>query len=175
MINSKPRILIIAGPNGAGKTTFAQEFLPNEANCPIFVNADLIAAGISPFSPESAAFRAGRIMLEEIYTHVRKQNSFAFETTLSGRSYARLIPLWQEHGYLVKLFFLQLDSAELAIARVQQRVRKGGHTIAEPVIRRRFISGSQNFHTLYKDLVDEWSLYENSAEQPVLIEQGVNT
>ena len=81
MINSKPRILIIAGPNGAGKTTFAKEFLPNETDCPIFVNADLIAAGISPFSPESAAFRAERIMLEEIHTHVRKKNSFAFETT----------------------------------------------------------------------------------------------
>ena len=174
MINSKPRILIIAGPNGAGKTTFAQEFLPNEADCPIFVNADLIAAGISPFSPESAAFRAGRIMLEEIYTHVRKKNSFAFETTLSDRSYARLIPQWQELGYVIKLFFLQLASAELAIARVQQRVRKGGHAIAEQVIRRRFVSGSQNFHTLYKGHVDEWSLYENSAEQPVLIEQGVN-
>ncbi len=175
MTNNEPRILILAGPNGAGKTTFAEEFLPNEADCPIFVNADLIAAGISPFSPESAAFRAGRIMLEEIHTHVRKKNSFAFETTLSGRAYARLIPLWQAKGYMVKLFFLQLDSAELAIARVQQRVRKGGHTIAEPVIRRRFASGLQNFHMLYKDLVDEWSLYENSAEQPVLIEQGVNT
>ncbi len=138
-------------------------------------NADLIAAGISPFSPELAAFRAGRLMLEEIYGHVRKKNSFAFETTLSGRMYARLIPIWQELGYVVKLFFLQLYSAELAIARVKQRVRKGGHNIAEPVIRRRFVSGLQNFHTLYTNLVDEWSLYENSAEQPVLIDEGANT
>lgn len=175
MTKKEPRILIIAGPNGAGKTTFAEEFLPNEADCPIFVNADLIAAGISPFSPELAAFRAGRLMLEEIYGHARKKNSFAFETTLSGRMYARLIPIWQKQGYTVKLFFLQLDSAELAIARVKQRVRKGGHNVMEPVIRRRFVSGLQNFHTLYKNLVDEWSLYENSAEQPVLIDEGVNT
>ena len=174
MTNNEPRILIIAGPNGAGKTTFAKEFLPNEADCPIFVNADLIAAGISPFLPDLAAFRAGRVMLEEIYAHVRKKNSFAFETTLSGRSYVRLIPLWQEQGYTIKLFFLQLDSAELAIARVKQRVRKGGHNVAEPVIRRRFISGLNNFHTLYKNLVNEWSRYENSAEQPVLIDEGVN-
>jgi predicted ABC-type ATPase len=175
MTNDSPRILIIAGPNGAGKTTFAEEFLPNEADCPIFVNADLIAAGISPFYPELVAFRAGRLMLEEIYGHVRNKNSFAFETTLSGRTYARLIPIWQELGYTVKLFFLQLDSVDLALARVKQRVRKGGHNVAELLVRRRYVSGLQNFHTLYKKLVDEWSLYENSAEQPVLIDEGVNT
>lgn len=115
MTNSEPRILILAGPNGAGKTTFAEEFLPNEANCPIFVNADLIAAGISPFLPELAAFRAGRVMLEEIFGHVRKKNSFAFETTLSGRSYVRLIPLWQEKGYTIKLFFCNLIPRNLRL------------------------------------------------------------
>ena len=113
---SEKRILIIAGPNGVGKTTFAQGFLPGEAGCPIFVNADLIAAGLSPFTPELAAVRAGRIMLEQIHEHVRKGEGFTFETTLSGRVYMRLIPRWQAEGYIVKLFFLQLPSPEMAIA-----------------------------------------------------------
>lgn len=167
------KIIIIAGPNGAGKTTFAGEFLPKEAACPTFVNADLIAAGLAPFEPERAAFRAGRLMLEEIYNHVRKGENFAFETTLSGRGYAGLIPGWQADGYIVKLFFLRLASPELAIARVRQRVREGGHNIPEPVIRRRFKAGLRNFDTLYKPLVDEWALYDNSGGESVLTEEGV--
>jgi predicted ABC-type ATPase len=99
MTGNELKIFIIAGPNGAGKTTFAEEFLPNEAGCLIFVNADLIAAGLSPFAPERVAFRAGRLMLAEIFEHARRKESFAFETTLSGRGYARLIPLWQQKGY----------------------------------------------------------------------------
>lgn len=105
------KIIIIAGPNGAGKTTFAEEFLPKEANCPIFVNADLIAAGLAPFDPDRAAFKAGRLMLTEITEHARRGESFSFEITLSGRGYARLIPVWRADGYLVKLFFLRLASA----------------------------------------------------------------
>ena len=124
-----PKILIIAGPNGAGKTTFAREFLPNEADCPVFINADLIAAGLSPFKPEAAAVRAGRIMLEEISEHVAKQQSFAFETTLSGRAYASHIPAWQSLGFQVSLYFLALDNAEIALARVAARVAQGGHSI----------------------------------------------
>lgn len=171
---SEKKIIIIAGPNGAGKTTFAEEFLPKEAGCPTFVNADLIAAGLAPFEPERAAFRAGRLMLEEIYHNVRRGESFAFETTLSGRGYAGMIPSWRVEGYIVKLFFLKLASPELAIARVRQRVREGGHNIPEPVIRRRFASGLDNFENLYKPLVDEWALYDNSSSEPVLIEEGVN-
>jgi predicted ABC-type ATPase len=166
------RILIIAGPNGAGKTTFAQEFLIGEAGCPIFVNADLIAAGISPFSPELAAVRAGRIMLEQIHEHIRKGESFAFETTLSGRIYMRLIPRWQAQGYVVKLFFLQLPSPEMAIARVRQRVAAGGHNVPEDVIRRRFDAGLRNFSQIYKTLVDEWVLYDNSGDEPVRLDEG---
>ena len=111
------KIIIIAGPNGAGKTTFAEEFLPKEAGCPVFVNADLIAAGLSPFAPELAAFRAGRLMLAEISEHVRRKESFAFETTLSGRGYVKRIPVWREGGYRVKLFFLRLDSPDLAVSQ----------------------------------------------------------
>ena len=168
------KIIIIAGPNGAGKTTFAGEFLPREAGCSTFVNADLIAAGIAPFEPERAAFRAGRLMLEEIHSHARRSQSFAFETTLSGRGYAGLIPGWRSEGYIVKLFYLRLASLDLAIARVRQRVREGGHNIHEPVIRRRFASGLRNFENLYKPLVDEWALYDNSGGEPILIEEGVN-
>ena len=98
-IQPERRIIIIAGPNGAGKTTFATEYLPNEANTPTFINADLIARGLDPFQPERAAFRAGRMMLEMIDACVRRGESFAFETTLSGRGYARMIPKWQEQGY----------------------------------------------------------------------------
>lgn len=165
-----PRIIIIAGPNGAGKTTFAREFLPGEAACPVFVNADLIAAGIAPFAPEAAALRAGRLMLQELDRHFAARTSFAFETTLSGRTYLRLIEQWHQAGYSVKLIFLQLASAEEAIERVATRVRQGGHNIPESVIRRRFIAGKDNFERLYAPLVDTWALYDNAGEIPVLID-----
>ena len=168
------KIVIIAGPNGAGKTTFAREFLPNEADCPTFVNADLIAAGLAPFSPEAAAMRAGRLMLEEIKNHVRLGDSFAFETTLSGLMYARLIPTWRGLGYSVRLIYLSLPNVEMAIARVAARVAQGGHSVPEGVIRRRFVSGWRNFNSKHKLFVNAWSLYDNSQRQPVLIEEGVN-
>lgn len=164
------RILIIAGPNGAGKTTFAREFLPQEAHCPDFINADLIAAGLSPFNPEAAALRAGRLMLEEIAARVAQGRGFAFETTLSGRAYAQQIPTWRRHGYHVKLVFLSLPSVEMAVARVSARVAQGGHAIPEAVIRRRFANGLHNFHHRYKALVNTWVLYDNSGTRPVLLE-----
>ncbi len=174
ILQSEKKIIIIAGPNGAGKTTFAEEFLPKEANCPIFVNADLIAAGLAPFDPERAVIKAGRLMLEEIFEHVEQKESFAFETTLSGRSYARLIPSWRLEGFIVKLFFLRLDSPDLAIARVQQRVKEGGHNVPELIIRRRFDAGLRNFKTIYKPIVNEWVLYDNSGSAPLLLEEGGN-
>ena len=164
------RILIIAGPNGAGKTTFAREFLPQEAHCPDFINADLIAAGLSPFNPEAAALRAGRLMLEEIASRVAQGRGFAFETTLSGRAYARQIPVWRQRGYHVKLIFLSLPSAEMAVARVSARVAQGGHSIADAVVRRRFDAGLCNFHGVYKPLLDAWVLYDNSGPSRVLID-----
>ncbi len=142
---AEKRIIIIAGPNGAGKTTFALEYLPNEADCPLFVNADLIAEGLSPFAPGIVAVRAGRLMLEEIQRHVGNEASFAFETTLAGRRYAQLIPRWQTSGYRVHLIFLRLENEELAIARVAVRVAQGGHDVATEVIRRRFKRGERNF------------------------------
>jgi len=163
------RVIIIAGPNGAGKTTFAREFLPNEAGCPVFVNADLIAAGLSPFAPGSAAVQAGRVMLRELARHFAARESFAFETTLAGRGYLRLIDAWQAAGYRVKLIFLQLGHVDDAIARVAQRVRQGGHNIPEHVIRRRFAVGIRNFENLYAPKVDSWALYDNNGAQPVLL------
>ena len=165
------RIIILAGPNGAGKTTFAREYLLKEANCPDFVNVDLIAAGLSPFDPDRAAIRAGRIMLSEIQRRTRKGKSFAFETTLSGRVYARVIPEWRMDGYRVKLIFLSLPNPEIAIARVAARVKQGGHNVASAVIRRRFESGLRNFREIYQDLVDKWEWYDNSGDLPRLISE----
>ena len=166
------RIIIIAGPNGAGKTTFAREFLPREADCPVFINADLIAAGLSPFRPEVAAVRAGKLMLREIKAKTSAGESFAFETTLSGRGYARQIPGWQASGYWVELFFLSLPSVEIAIRRVRERVAQGGHDVPEDVIRRRFAAGLANFRRDSAPLVDCWKLYDNSGPRPVLLEWG---
>jgi predicted ABC-type ATPase len=167
----KRRIIIVAGPNGAGKTTFAREYLLKEAHCPDFVNVDLIAAGLSPFNPDRAAIQAGRIMLSEIERRVRKGESFAFETTLSGHGYARMIPSWRNEEYRVKLVFLSLPHPELAIARVAARVAQGGHGVASGVVRRRFHSGLRNFHNIYKGLVDKWEWYDNSGHTPQLISE----
>jgi predicted ABC-type ATPase len=169
-----PKIVIIAGPNGAGKTTFAREFLPAEADCPLFINADLIAAGLAPFRPESAALRAGRLMLEEIDRNAATGNSFAFETTLSGHTYAKRIPEWRERGYTVKLIFLSLATPEEAIARVATRVQQGGHHVDEDVIRRRFASGMRNFLEIYRLLADYWQWFDNSGTAPRLLDEGVN-
>jgi len=166
------KIIIIAGPNGAGKTTFARIFLPEEAQCPRFINADLIAAGLSPFAPEAEAFKAGRLMLSEMARCVAQGQSFAFETTLSGLAYLRHISQWRNLGYHVSLFFLGLPSVELAIARVAERVRQGGHNIPESVIRRRFIAGRSNFERHYRYAVDAWALYDNASDEPVMLEWG---
>ena len=168
------KIVIIAGPNGAGKTTFAREFLVKDADCPFFVNADLIAAGLSPFTPEQAAIKAGRLMIEEIREYTRRRESFAFETTLSGLVVTRYIREWHEIGYRTKLIFLSLPDFDMAIERVKFRVAQGGHNINESVIRRRFDKGLNNFHNVYKKLVDSWILYDNSDESPRLVDEGKN-
>ena len=167
------KILIIAGPNGAGKTTFAREHLPHEGGSPVFVNADLITEGLSRSDP-AVAFRAGRLMLEEIRGHARVGRNFAFETTLSGRGYMRMIRQWRGKGYSVKLIFLSLVTPEEAVERVATRVRLGGHGIPEAVIRRRFHAGLRNFHDVYRHGVDYWKIFNNSGTIPVLEEEGEN-
>jgi predicted ABC-type ATPase len=173
-VSGEKKVVIIAGPNGAGKTTFAREFLPLEAALPIFVNADLIAASLSPFDPDAAAFRAGRLMLNEIDEHAAAGRSFAFETTLSGHTYLRRIDVWRAAGYTVKLMFLALGSADEAIARVAMRVRQGGHDVAAEVIRRRFEAGLRNFVEIYRNRVDHWQWFDNSGVAPRLLEEGTN-
>jgi predicted ABC-type ATPase len=168
------KIIIIAGPNGAGKTTFARSFLPEEAQCTRFINADLIAAGLSPFAPEAEALKAGRLMLEEIAGCVRRGESFAFETTLAGLSYLGRIRQWRAQGYHVSLFFLCLPDAETAIVRVAERVRQGGHDIPAEVIRRRFTAGLHNLENTYKSAVDTWAKYDNVGERPTLLGWGEN-
>jgi predicted ABC-type ATPase len=170
-MNSK-KIIIIAGPNGAGKTTFAKAFLPNEANCTAFINADLIAAGIAPFAPESAAIAAGRIMLDLIKKYVESSTSFAFETTLSGLGYARMIPKWQALGYFVQLYFIGLSSCDLAVERVAHRVKHGGHHIHDDVVRRRYTAGLKNFHEIYKPLVNKWTLFDNDGIDTNAVDWG---
>jgi predicted ABC-type ATPase len=171
---SDKRIFIIAGPNGAGKTTFALEYLPREADCPDFINVDLIAAGLSPFNPDRVAIRAGRLMLAEIRSRVRNGDSFAFETTLTGHGYVQLIRQWQNANYFVKLIFLSLPSPDLAVDRVAARVKQGGHNVAESVIRRRFGRSLVNFENLYAPLVNRWEWYDNSGITPRLISVGDN-
>ena len=173
-MNVQKKIVIIAGPNGAGKTTFAREYLPKEADCPDFINVDLLAAGLSPFDPEKASLRAGCLVLQEIRRKARAGESFAFETTLSGRHCAQLIPRWRNAGYHVKLIFLSLPAADLANARVSSRVAQGGHNVPEDVVRRRFDTGFRNFQKIYRKLVNSWILHDNSGPEPRFIESGDN-
>ncbi len=170
----KQRIIMIAGPNGAGKTTFAREYLLKEAHCPDFINVDLIAAGLSPFAPDRAAIQAGRLMLSEIQRRVRKRESFAFETTLSGHGYARMIPEWRLDGYRVRLVFLGLPDPEMAVARVAMRVKQGGHDVDQTVIRRRFGAGLDNLKDVYMQMVDKWEWYDSSGNTPYSISEARN-
>jgi len=167
-----PRCLIIAGPNGAGKTTFAREFLPREAGILHFINADLIAAGLSPLQPELAALAAGRLLLSELERLAAARLDFAFESTLSGLTYAPRLRAWKAAGYRVEIVFLRLASARLALRRIAERVRQGGHPVPAEDVRRRFLRGWRNFEVTYRPLADAWAVYDNSAEQFQLIEEG---
>lgn len=162
-------VYIIAGPNGAGKTTFAREFLPSYADCSNFVNADLIAQGVSPFSPEAAAFRGGRLMLGEIEQYAERQADFGFETTLSGRTHLNLIRDLKKRGYLVHVYFLWVSGVELVLSRIRGRVREGGHDVPAAVVRRRFERSMRNFFTHYRRLADSWMLFDNSGSAPRVI------
>ena len=165
-------LYVIAGPNGVGKTTFASKFLPKYANCKNFINADLIAKGMSPFSPELAAIRAGRLVLSEIAFFTKQRVSFAFETTLSGRSYLRLIRQLRKHGYTVHIFFLWVDTVDVALARVKERVLKGGHDVPQRVLQRRFGRSIRNFLADYQPLADSWYLFDNTGTKPEAIAAG---
>lgn len=162
-------VYIIAGPNGSGKTTFANEFLPEYAKCPNFVNADLIAKGLSPFYPRTAAIKAGRLVLEQIRSLAEKNADFAFETTLSGKSYVRLIEALKNKGYTINLFFLWIPNADFALGRIKDRVASGGHDVPAVDVKRRFNRGIYNFFKYYKPLSDTWLLFNNADAIPRLI------
>lgn len=157
-----PNLYIIAGCNGAGKTTASYTILPEMLNCKEFVNADEIAKGLSPFQPEQAAFAAGRIMLHRIDELMEAGYDFAFETTLSTRSYVSTVNKAKELGYTITLLYFWLSSPDLAIERVSDRVLEGGHDIPEDVIRRRYRKGLHNLFTLFMPIVDYWILVDNS-------------
>ena len=164
-----PNLFIIAGPNGAGKTTYARRFLPEELRIAEFVNADLIAAGLSPFSTDRAAFEAGRLMLRRLRELAGRGEDFSFETTLSGRAYAPLLREMRAAGYQIRLDFLWIPSLDVTRNRVRQRVAKGGHDIPDEVQLRRFHLGVRNLAELYRPLVQRWRLLENTGESPYLV------
>jgi len=169
-----PRCIVIAGPNGAGKTTFAREFLPREGGIIRFVNADLIASGLSPLRPELAARRGGRLVLTELSRLAKARQDFAFESTLSGRTYFPLLRRWKASGYRIELvfLFLPLPSEELALQRIAARVRQGGHDVPRADVVRRFNRSWKNFQLLYRELADMWTIYDNAGEAPRLLEEG---
>lgn len=167
-------IYIIAGPNGSGKTTFATLFLPDYAKCQNFINADLIAKGLAPFEPSSVAIKAGRLVLQQIQEFARRGIDFAFETTLSGKSYVNLFSELKTKGYALHLFFLWIPNPELAISRIKERVLDGGHYVPSRDVRRRFARGISNFFNLYRPLLDSWMLFDNSRAKPVLIAKARN-
>ena len=166
---SHPVVHVVAGPNGAGKTTFATEYLPGFAECREFLNADLIAAGLSPFAPESQNVRAGRLMLERMRELVEQRSDFGFETTLAGRTWRSSLLKMKATGYQVHLYFLWLPDAEIAVSRVQNRVRQGGHNVPVEDIRRRYRAGLRNFVQLYRPSADQWSLLDGTLMPPPII------
>jgi predicted ABC-type ATPase len=168
----KPRCIIIAGPNGAGKTTFARDYLPGIARLIHFVNADLIAGGISPLRPELAAIAAGRMVLRELNRLVEASAEFAFESTLSGLHYAKRLEDWKRRGYLIEIVYIRLASPQLALSRIAGRVRQGGHDVPRTDVIRRFKRGWTNFQNVYQPLADHWAIYENSESKPRLLERG---
>jgi len=167
-----PRCIIIAGPNGAGKTTFAREFLPRDAGVVHFVNADLIAGGLSPLRPELAALAGGRLFLSELDRLARARADFAFETTLSGLIYLHRLKRWKAAGYRIEIIFLRLQSARLALRRIAARVRQGGHNVQRADVLRRFERSWNNFNRHYRALADRWEIYDNSQRTPRLLEIG---
>lgn len=167
-------VYIIAGPNGSGKTTFAKTFLPQYAKCDRFINADLIAAGLSPFSPEQVAIKSGKLVLEQIKEYAESNVDFGFETTMSGVTYLKYFKMLKEKGYNINIFFLWINSAQLAIARVKDRVAEGGHNVPIEDIKRRFERSINKFFYEYRLLADKWILFNNAETIPKIIARKQN-
>ena len=167
-------VYIIAGPNGSGKTTFARKFLPDYVKCPNFVNADLIAQGLSPFSPQQVAIKAGKLVLSQIDEFADTGVDFAFETTLAGKLYVNLFKELKEKNYKLHLFFLWIPDAGLAIARIKNRVAEGGHNVPAQDVKRRFKRSICNFSKLYQPLLNSWILFNNAGSVPMVIAKTKN-
>ena len=165
----KTSLYVIAGPNGSGKTTFSKKFLPDYVECLEFVNVDLIAKGLSPFTPGRAMLQAGRIMLEQIHSLGNRGIDFGFETTLAGKTYVKLLNELKQKGYSIHLFFLWIKNVKLALERIELRVQQGGHSIPEATVRRRFRRGILNFFHEYQPIVDSWVIFDNSEDIPKMI------
>jgi predicted ABC-type ATPase len=174
-VSRQPTIYLIAGCNGAGKTTFAKEFLPKEVKCLRFLNADEIARGLSPLDPSAGAVKAARLLLREVHETIRDGKTFGLESTVSGLTYIRVLRDAQRRGYAVKLFYLWLPSAEVAVRRVRERVRKGGHDVPAADVRRRFERSLRNLVRQYLPLADEWRILDNSGSLPRLVADGTPT
>jgi predicted ABC-type ATPase len=173
MAANQPGVIVLAGPNGAGKSTSARALLAETLSVMTYVNADLIAQGLSGFDPEGAAVQAGRIMLRRIRELTAQRADFAFETTLAGRTYARWLREFREDGYHLHLEYFWLVSADLAVSRVAERVRNGGHDVPEATFRQRYQRSLENFFTAYSPLMDSWRVHDNSGPAaPVLVAQS---
>jgi predicted ABC-type ATPase len=157
-----PHLVVLAGPNGAGKSTAAPALLQGTLGVTEFVNADVIARGLSGFAPERSALSAGKIMLRRLRELAASRKNFAFETTLASRSFAPWLRELRRLGYKIHIIFLWLPSVEFAIARVTERVRLGGHSVPEETVRRRYLAGLQNLFSLYLPLADSWYVYDNT-------------
>ena len=169
-MSPNPKLIVIAGCNGAGKSTLAPHLLRDTFGLTEYVNADTIAQGLSAFAPEKVALEAGRVMLKRLRELAARRAHFAFESTLASRSYAPWIAELKQQGYEFDLFFIWLSSPELAVRRVEERVKLGGHAIPEAVIRRRYRRGLQNFFALYQPMADSWTVYDNSSgDHPLLV------
>jgi predicted ABC-type ATPase len=171
---AKPTIYLIAGCNGAGKTTFAKEFLPKEVKCLRFLNADEIARGLSPLKPSAGAMQAGRLLLKQIEDNVRRRATFALESTLSGKTYIRLFRRARQLGYDIELNYLWLSNPSHAIARVRERVKKGGHHVPAGDIRRRFKRSLVHLLDDYLPLAARWIVWDNRDMPPKRLANSAN-
>ena len=174
MNTDRKQLYVVGGSNGAGKTTFARVFLPDYAGCRRFINPDLIAAGLSPFDPAVAMVEAGRLVLREIDKSIRAGDSFSFESTLSGKTYLKVIQDAKTRGYKVHLFYVWIPDVELGLARIRDRVQNGGHNVPENDVRRRFPRTLTNLFDHYRPLVDSLHFFDNSGQTPVLVFEDAN-